>query len=118
MLWRQVEVLRRTGLRTVTEQEIFEQAIDKAYEERAAFLDEACARNTDLRRGVEILLWLHADTHRFLEESGLEQRGAVHAKPESAATVGRLVPSLPQDSAERQLRASRDDWIRAAHTAK
>ena len=78
----------------MTEQEIIAQAINKAGQERAAFLDEACAGDAELRRGVEILLWLHADTHRFLEESGLEQRAAVHSEPESAATdLSFLAPS-------------------------
>ena len=71
----------------MTEQEIIGQAINKAGKVRAAFLAEACAGDADLRRGVEILLWLHADTHRFLEESGLEQRAAVHSEPENAAAV-------------------------------
>src|SRR5262249_45013920 len=69
----------------MTEQEIFLAALDKDPSERAAFLDEACAGNETLRRGVETLLRLHATPHRFLEEPAPEQLAAAYAEPENAA---------------------------------
>src|SRR6516165_7512826 len=80
MLWSKVEVLRRTGLRTVTEQEIFEQAIDKAYEERAAFLEAACAGDATLRRRIETLLQSHTDAGPFLQVPAVEQLAAAAAQ--------------------------------------
>src|SRR5262245_35902592 len=78
----------------MSEQAIFLAALDKDPAERAAFLDEVCAGDAQLQRGVDILLRLHEETHRFLEESALEQLAAVHAKPESAAAdLSFLAPS-------------------------
>jgi hypothetical protein len=60
----------------MTEQEIFLAALDKDPAEQTAFLDEACAGNETLRRGVETLLRLHAEPHRFLEVPVVEQLAA------------------------------------------
>src|SRR5262245_13499065 len=60
----------------MSEQTIFLAALDKDPAERAAFLDEACAGNETLRRGVEMLLRLHAAPHCFLEVPAIEQLAA------------------------------------------
>jgi eukaryotic-like serine/threonine-protein kinase len=60
----------------MSERAIFLAALDKDPAERAAFLDEACAGNETLRRGVETLLRLHAAPHRFLEVPAVEQLAA------------------------------------------
>src|SRR5262245_57197460 len=60
----------------MSERAIFLAALDKAPAERAAFLDEACAGNETLRRGVETLLRLHAAPHQFLEVPAPEQLAA------------------------------------------
>jgi tRNA A-37 threonylcarbamoyl transferase component Bud32 len=69
----------------MSEQAIFLAALDKDSAERTAFLDEACAGDAALRRGVETLLRLHTEPHRFLDVPALEQLAAVHTDPESAA---------------------------------
>jgi serine/threonine protein kinase len=58
---------------TMSEQAIFLAALDKDPAERAAFLDEACAGDTVLQRGVQTLLRLHAEAHGFLDVPALEQ---------------------------------------------
>jgi hypothetical protein len=69
----------------MSERAIFLAALDKDPAERAAFLDEACAGNETLRRGVDTLLRLHAAHHPFLEVSAVEQLAATVPDPESAA---------------------------------
>ncbi len=46
---------------------IFEQAIERSVEERSAFLDQVCADDALLRRGVEELLEAHAEKTMFLD---------------------------------------------------
>jgi formylglycine-generating enzyme required for sulfatase activity/tRNA A-37 threonylcarbamoyl transferase component Bud32 len=78
----------------MTEQEIFVAALEKDPVERAAFLDAACAGNAELRRGVETLLRLHAESHGFLDVPVLEQLSAAPAEPENAAPdLSFLAPS-------------------------
>jgi hypothetical protein len=62
----------------MSEQAIFLAALDKDPSERAAFLDEACAGNDTLRRGVETLLRLQAAPHPFLEVPAVEQLAAAN----------------------------------------
>jgi Leucine-rich repeat (LRR) protein len=61
----------------MTEQEIFEQAIDKPCEERAAFLETICGGDTTLRRRLQALLRSHTEATRFLDVSAVEQLAAV-----------------------------------------
>src|SRR5262245_25454949 len=78
----------------MSERAIFLAALDKDPDERAAFLDEACAGNETLRRGVDTLLLLHAAHHPFLEVSAVEQLAATAPDPESAvADISFLAPS-------------------------
>src|SRR5438552_18690482 len=52
---------------------IFAAALEKAIPaERAAYLDEACAGNAELRLRVDLLLKAHGDAGSFLEKPGLE----------------------------------------------
>jgi serine/threonine protein kinase len=61
---------------------IFLAAVDKATpEERAAFLDQACGADADLRRRVEALLRAHDDPGRFLEPAAPEQGKTGDAGP-------------------------------------
>src|SRR5262249_2806081 len=77
----------------MSERVIFLAALDKDPDERAAFLDEACAGNETLRRGVDTLLRLHAAHHPFLEVSAVEQLAAAVPDPESAvADLSFLAP--------------------------
>jgi hypothetical protein len=57
---------------------VFTQAIKVPREQRAAFLDQACAGDNELRRKVEALLSAHDRVGNFLEESqngGLSNEG-------------------------------------------
>ena len=54
--WRQVE-------------EIFQAAVDLLPEERARYLSQACATDTDLKRNVEVLLSQHDSAGDLLEHS-------------------------------------------------
>src|SRR5262245_57084232 len=62
----------------MSEQVIFLAALDKDPSERPAFLDEACAGDETLRRGVETLLRLYAAPHPFLEVPAVEQLAAAN----------------------------------------
>jgi hypothetical protein len=70
----------------MTEEAIFLAALETDPSERAAFLDEACAGDTTLRRGVETLLRLDAESHGFLDVPAPEQLAAVDPGPANAAT--------------------------------
>ena len=47
---------------------VFTEALKVPVQERAAFLQRACADDEDLRRKVEALLWAHDRVGDFLEE--------------------------------------------------
>src|SRR5262249_28890969 len=82
------------GNGAMSERAIFLAALDKDPSERAAFLDEACAGNEALRRGVETLLRFHEQSHGFLDVPVLEQLAAAHAEPVNAvADLSFLAPS-------------------------
>src|SRR5262249_37026552 len=70
----------------MSEQAIFLAALEKDPSERAAFLDEVCAGNETLRRGVETLLRLHAAPHRFLDVPVVEQLAAGNPAAGTLAT--------------------------------
>jgi tRNA A-37 threonylcarbamoyl transferase component Bud32 len=70
----------------MTEQTIFLAALDREPAERAAFLDEACAGDATLRRGVETLLRLHGEGHDFLDVPAVEQLAAADTRPGNSET--------------------------------
>ena len=81
----------------MTEESIFHAALERADPaERSAYLNEACAGDTDLRRRVEGLLKAHDTATGFLEP-------APQDIPASAHEPARAAPTLPdsQDAAER-----------------
>jgi hypothetical protein len=83
----------------MSERAIFLAALDKDPSERAAFLDEACAGNETLRRGVETLLRLDAAPHRFLEVPAVEQlAAAMPGLDGAAADLSFLAPSTEPGS--------------------
>src|SRR4051812_47937154 len=57
----------------IAEQEIFKVAADLPFAERAAYLDSACASESELRTRVEELLRSH-DVKDFMADSTLESR--------------------------------------------
>ena len=73
--WRQVD-------------DLFEQALERAPGERAAFLDAACAGDSSLRREVEEMLRFDARAADFIETPVFEAAAAlIGSLPESAPTV-------------------------------
>ena len=54
--------------------DVFQDTLARAREERAAFLDEACAADTELRREVESLLDSHQEAGGFLSAARLARR--------------------------------------------
>jgi hypothetical protein len=66
----------------MTEETIFEAALEKRTPgERAAYLDEVCARDAGLRQRVEGLLLAHDQAGDFLEKPAVEQVAADLSSP-------------------------------------
>src|SRR5205823_3242101 len=51
---------------------LFHSALERAPEERAAFLDQACAGDQQLRREVEVLITSHERAGSFIEKPAVE----------------------------------------------
>src|SRR5438874_3806629 len=76
---------------------LFHSALERAAEERAAFLDQACAGDQQLRREVEVLIAAHEQAGSFIEKPALEveawslanQRGDAGNESMLGKTVGR-----------------------------
>lgn len=78
----------------MTEQQIFEQTLDMSPDERAAFLDIACAGDAMLRRRLEALLQSHAESQGFLDVPAVEQLAVSSCAPANAAAdLSFLAPS-------------------------
>jgi tetratricopeptide (TPR) repeat protein/predicted Ser/Thr protein kinase len=58
--------------RSVLVAELFKRALDQPAEQRAAFLDQACGDDLELRREVESLLKFNEDGEEFLEQPAIE----------------------------------------------
>ena len=56
---------------------LFHSALERRTEERAAFLDEACAGDESLRRQVEALLAAHDEARSFIERPSRRGRSTV-----------------------------------------
>ena len=61
-----------TGEQIVSDREIFKKAVQLPPEQRAAYLDEACGDNLELREDVESLLNAHENAHSFMEMPAIE----------------------------------------------
>ena len=59
----------------MTEETIFHHAQAKPAAERVAFLDQACAGDSDLRRRVESLLGVHDNPGSFMGGSPVDPMG-------------------------------------------
>src|SRR5262249_30504389 len=70
---------------TMTEESLFQEALGRPPEERAAFLEQASAGQPDLRAAVEALLAAH------------EKLGHVVDKPLAGAAAASLTPSFPTE---------------------
>ena len=74
--------------------EILHTALEVPRADRAAYLDQTCDGNADLRCEVESLLASHDDAGTFLEEP-------VAARPKLAGSDGRILPIQPVGSLRR-----------------
>lgn len=78
----------------MTEQQIFEQTLELSPDDRAAFLDVACAGDAMLRRRLEALLKSHSEARDFLDVPAVEQLGVSGSGPTNpAADLWFLAPS-------------------------
>src|SRR5437016_10034351 len=76
---------------------LFHLALERAPEERAAFLDQECAGDQQLRKEVEVLIAAHERAGSFIEKPALEveawslanRRGDAGNEPMLGKTVGR-----------------------------
>ena len=87
--------------------DLFQSAIERAPEERAAFLDESCYGDEGMRREVESLLTSHERAENFIEVPAFEVAPEL-AITDSAGCVGRKIDwSLPDRIADRRRRNGR-----------
>lgn len=71
---------------------IFFAALDKhAPAERMAYLDDACAGNSDLRGSIERMLAAQAVVGNFLEQPAVAEAAGVHQEPLISETAGTVI---------------------------
>ena len=73
---------------------LFHSALDCAPHQRAAFLDEACARDKELRKQVEELLAAHEEAGTFIENPAFELEAealAQEAEPQATSLIGQAI---------------------------
>ena len=68
---------------------LYHAALECAPESRAAFLDEACAGDKELRAEVESLLKYESRAERFIESPALEVAAGLMAADQTSAMSGR-----------------------------
>lgn len=71
--------------------DLFQSAVERAPAERAAFLDESCHDDEDMRREVESLLTSHERAENFIEVPAFEAAPEFAPKDSSGAMVGKLI---------------------------
>ena len=71
--------------------DLFQSAIERAPEERAAFLDESCYGDEDMRREVESLLTSHERAENFIELPAFEVAPELVTNDKAGALVGKLI---------------------------
>ena len=71
--------------------DLFQSAVERAPEERAAFLDEACHGDEGLRREVESLLTSHERAENFIESPAFEVAPELVTNDSAGALVGKLI---------------------------
>ena len=70
---------------------LFHAAMERAPEERAAFLYEACAGDEELRKNVEALISAHEKAGSFIERPALELEGRSLAKDQSDSLSASMI---------------------------
>ena len=68
----------------MNEETIFQEALSRSPEERAAFLEQACAGRPDLRSAVEALLAAHAKPGNVLDKPPVDPGQTVDSEPDAA----------------------------------
>jgi eukaryotic-like serine/threonine-protein kinase len=71
--------------------DLFQSAVERAPEERAAFLDEACHGDEGLRREVGSLLTSHERSENFIELPAFEAAPELVTNNKADALVGKLI---------------------------
>ncbi|HKS39897.1 MAG TPA: serine/threonine protein kinase, partial [Blastocatellia bacterium] len=71
--------------------ELFHAALVLAPDERAAYLDEACAGDLSLKAEIESLIAAHEDSEHFLETTTADLDEAVQADDQSEPLAGRSI---------------------------
>jgi eukaryotic-like serine/threonine-protein kinase len=71
--------------------DLFQSAVERAPGERAAFLDEACHGDGDLRCEVESLLTSHMRAENFIELPAFEVAPELVTKDRTGALVGKVI---------------------------
>src|SRR5215475_944028 len=71
--------------------DLFQTAVERAPEERAAFLDESCHGDEGMRREVESLLTSHQRAENFIEVPAFEAAPEFVANDSADALVGKLI---------------------------
>src|SRR4029450_11796153 len=71
--------------------DLFQSALERAPEERAAFLDESCHDDEGMRREVESLLTSHERAENFIEVPAFEVAPELATNDSAGALVGKLI---------------------------
>jgi serine/threonine protein kinase/Tfp pilus assembly protein PilF len=71
--------------------DLFHSAVERAPEERAAFLDEACGDDENLCREVKSLLASHERTEHFIESPAFEVAPELVVGEKAGALIGELI---------------------------
>jgi len=94
--------------------DVFQAALTRASEQRAAFLDEACGGDAELRREVDSLLAAHAAAGGFLsspiglDTDGVKEAGGADAAPQRIGPY-RILDTIAHGGMGTVYRAVRDD---------
>src|SRR5216117_1303999 len=71
--------------------DLFQSAVERAPEERAAFLDEACHGDEGLRREVDSLLTSHEQATNFIELPAFEVAPELVTNDRAGALIGKVI---------------------------
>src|SRR6266480_6943061 len=71
--------------------DLFQSAVERASEERAAFLDEACHGDKGLRREVESLLASYERAENFIESPAFQVAPELLTNERAGALVGEVI---------------------------
>src|SRR6478735_10631929 len=71
--------------------DLFQSAIERAPEERAAFLDESCYGDQGMRREIESLRTSHERAENFIEVPAFEVAPELVTNDRAGALVGKLI---------------------------